>query len=436
MDVIFFNRNFDWVKNHMAVSSDSIAFWYSDGLSSFESLADVVFFDNCFLEESIEKSFKEQYWFLLDKKKVNVFPKRSILNPIEDNKPICFYPSNDTHFYLFKNILENLEKGSYEIYCNNKEGASDAVIKNGYLVSGDLEDCRKKVFYFSLLVLGNDWGLYERNLNNLFLKFGKNTICLQESILDFNTKDNRLGFCSFPIFQGFNSLKELNLSQKICAIVGNPRFEELKVQPLPTTKKVFINVNFTYGIFEEARAGWVYDILEACENLKVDYVISQHPRDNGDFSGLNLLKSNAGIVHNAILESSVVVSRFSALILEAIALGRTAIYYNPHGEKMNYKLDPDNKSLFYADSSSELLGILEEVLSDHFIIEKSSVLNLHLGNTVEGKASKYVALLLNEIKNQSVFKTNNNWEIVLLKIKLIKLEVKRMLLCSLRSFFR
>lgn len=427
MDLFFYNKNLNWVKDAFVKNHNAVAFWYSEGLDVYLNLFEELDVSVVNIEESIYSSFINVYFSKLKGLKVVSFP--SIENHTL-NKKICFYASNDTHVYLFKNVLDRLKKDEYDLYCDDSEKALTTSQKLGFFVKGGFKECKNDRFFFSTLILGNDWGIKERILNAEYIKVGINTTCIQESILDLNEIDNRLGYCNVPVFQGVNSLKKLNLLSKASAVIGNPRFEDLRFCSFPLQKQIFINVNFTYGIHEEARSKWLNDILTCANDLNLEYIISQHPRDKGVLEGLNVLKSNAGIVHQTIKESSLVISRFSALLLEAVALGRPAIYYNPHGEKMTYDFAFDNKSLFYIDNEKDLKKTIKELIvstegQDSVFFTKQ--LDLHLGVTSKQIASFYISQFVICSKFFAVYKKQKKGELLKLYFKLYKVNLKAFL---------
>lgn len=418
MVVIFFEHNFNFVKDYTSSNSDSVAFWYSQGLSSYSSLQQVISIEKILIEASLKDILLQEYHNLFANTIYEVF---DTAEPINTSLMPYFFASNDTHIHLFRNVLEEInDNHKVKVYYREGENAQSAANTLNIPLEGTDEACKKDMTLAGVLVLGNDWGLKERDLSYTFLCKNINTVCVQESSIDLNPKEERMRNCSFPIFQGVNSLQNYDLGGVICAVIGNPRFENLKPTPFPNTKQVFINVNFTYGIFEEKREGWVNDILGVCSKLNTDYVISQHPRDAGVFTGLNLLKSHPGIVHKTISDSTVVISRFSALLLEAICLGRPAIYYNPHGEDVFYKFEPDNKCLFYARNQDELEHILEEIFSVEYQFYATEMLSFHLGNTVEGKSALYIKRLLNCLNGQIVLKKPSVIQVSIVLLKKLK----------------
>ncbi|HMX62824.1 MAG TPA: hypothetical protein PKD58_07130, partial [Candidatus Sumerlaeota bacterium] len=74
--------------------------------------------------------------------------------------------------------------------------------------------------------------------------------------------------------------------------------------------------------------------VESCMKWGLDYFISQHPRDKGRFPDYNVRPSHAGVVHDHLTDATILVTRFSTLIYEAMIMGRRVVYFNPFGEKM------------------------------------------------------------------------------------------------------
>lgn len=400
MILIFFKKNITFVIDKLNNSADRdnySAFWYSPGLISYSGIETIVDISKIYIEDSVAEAFKADYSYLLDRVEHEVYVSHaSDNNAVSANT--CVFASNDTHIYLFKSILARLDT-PWRLFCRATEGAPNAAKKEG--LEATAVEKIPGIENYSSLLLSNDWGPLEQNLNLDFLKAGKNTVCLQESVIDFNKRDKRMLFCSLPVFQGIVTLKNVDLRGKISAVIGNPRYEELKPMPLKETNKVLINVNFTYGIHENIRDKWVADAVNACTGSDIDYVIIQHPRDKGDFSKYNLLKTNASNVHGALADSSLLITRFSSLIHEALCLGRTVIYYNMHDEKLFYDFEPDNKCLYYARTPEELKAAISSYLENNKDASMAeyvdTYLTRHLGITRKGLASQYVKDLMDDV---------------------------------------
>ena len=86
------------------------------------------------------------------------------------------------------------------------------------------------------------------------------------------------------------------------------------------------------------RDEWIAGIARAAKAAGCDLVVSRHPADLGDFSAYNVSERS---VYDELDDSNILISRFSTCILEALAKGRRAIYYNPHGEKVDKFFEAD-----------------------------------------------------------------------------------------------
>ncbi len=118
-----------------------------------------------------------------------------------------------------------------------------------------------------------------------------------------------------------------------CRIVGLPNVRARLERPvLPRRlRRAIINVNFTYGVLEDKRGDYVESAVQACNELGLDYVISQHPADKADLSRFKVSRNS---VYDLLEEGSILISRFSTTILEALAMGRPVVYHNPIGERV------------------------------------------------------------------------------------------------------
>ncbi len=396
MKLIFYQKEIYFVRRFLKENQDAIAFWFAPGLSSYRFLPETTSISVVFIEESILDDFTREYGSWIGKYQVEPFSSTEETQFPGHQKPICFFAASDTIVRSLKTVLDHFQPHEYKLFCRGNEHAPEAAMQSGLTATV----VRKSILQpgqYSLLVLANDWGLMEQKLIYDFAAKEINSVCIQESSIDFNARTNRMGHCSFPVFQGVATLANLDLKQRICAVVGNPRFEELRPVPLPLKNKVLVNVNFTYGVLEKVRDQWVADIVAVCNELQVEFLLSQHPRDRGHFEHLPVLKSNALKVHDALRDCSVLISRFSALITESICLGRPAIYFNPHREQPGYAFEPDNQMLFMAFTKDELMNHLGFLLRRGAPESASDFLPRHLGNTPEGQASHYIALALRDI---------------------------------------
>lgn len=143
---------------------------------------------------------------------------------------------------------------------------------------------------------------------------------------------------------------------------GMPIIEKLsqKVPVFPQKPLAVLNVNFTYGVFEDARDQFIVKARTAFSAAGFDWKITQHPADKGDLLGLPVSDLSQ---YELIDQGSVFVSRFATGILEALASGKPVIYFNPHGEKVD-KFQESLGAFDVASTEEELVTALNKVRAD------------------------------------------------------------------------
>ncbi|MCK4794772.1 MAG: hypothetical protein KAV87_64175, partial [Desulfobacteraceae bacterium] len=232
-------------------------------------------------------------------------------------------------------------------------------------------------------------------------------VCLQEGAVDFDTS-RRMQWCDYPLIQGPIALEYL--PQKIYFLTGNPRFDHLKPSSPPKKTTVMVNCNFTYGVHEEARESWISDVVKACKELQVDFFISQHPRDPGEFPHYPVRKSNAGVVHAHIADCSILVTRSSALVYEAMLSGRQVIYYNPHGEEMRLFNEDATGGIYKSYNYATLVESLHKAIQPMSPEQQEAhrlFLEWHCGEN-DGLAARRCASALAHISNIGYPRTGRN----------------------------
>lgn len=168
---------------------------------------------------------------------------------------------------------------------------------------------------------------------------GKLTIGIVDGIEDFDDTDyeyKRAAYQTVEYVLTMGKDDQLSLTNKLekTSVVGLPKLYPLskEIPIFPKNDLVVINVNFTYGTFENAREQWLNDVVSACQILNLDYVISHHHADEGDLNSYNVSSDSA---YDTLRKGSILISRFSTLILESLVLGKPVVYFNPHGEKVS-----------------------------------------------------------------------------------------------------
>lgn len=389
-----FNQAIDAIPELQARYPSLQAIWYDGKSDILSGITSVSHYAQIIVEEEILDRTKE----ILGNSFSSYSVQKSRTCAQTNKQPIYALPSNDTHVYLFKNLLNFSPNLRFYVTKEKHERAVDTLSKlqidhSELKLSSHLFDAK------GVLLLGNDWGTVEKYVAHQFQRHGIPVACLQESVIDFGDELRRMEWCDYPLVQGIITLKHLH--RDVMFLTGNPRYEHLHITPRPTTERIIINSNFTYGIFEDIRAEWIKDVVNACQTIKAEYVISQHPRDTGDLSAYHVIASGASKVHDALMASTILVTRFSSLIHEALAMGRPVIYYNPHNEKMHYDFEVDNRHLIVAKNQQELIVALQKLsLREMQNVEQDPFYETyamrHFGSA-DGMASQRVVTALNLI---------------------------------------
>lgn len=226
---------------------------------------------------------------------------------------------------------------------------------------------------------------------------GMPTICAVEGINDFEridfrqSEDDPYRFlpyrrCDTVFLAGKNDQRFFE--DRDTRVVGMPIVEELgKKKPVFPNKPVAaLNLNFTYGVLEDKRDEFLQEALAGIARAGFDYKITQHPMDKGALDNLNVTSSTQ---YQLIDETSVFVSRFATGILEALASGKPAIYFNPHSERVD-KFTKPLGAFEVATNAKELeqaLGRVKKDIADGVDFRKRSkkFLTEHTNFKLRGK---------------------------------------------------
>jgi hypothetical protein len=217
---------------------------------------------------------------------------------------------------------------------------------------------------FDAIVMGNDWGREVRALILQARQAGVPTLCVQESVINLTDVRRRMRFADHVLVQGAVSARMLADRERI-HVTGNPRYEHLAVGPAVSGAPVLLNCNFTYGVEEDNRHAWLSSAIGACDAQRRPVTILQHPRDVADLGvyGKPVIRTSAATIHDRLRQGAVVVTRFSSLIHEAIALGRPAVYFNPHQEDVGYDFGDECAVLRHARDQAGLERALADLAS-------------------------------------------------------------------------
>ncbi|KPJ56686.1 hypothetical protein AMJ49_04225 [Parcubacteria bacterium DG_74_2] len=383
-------------------------------------------------EKLLDRSFSKQkvITYSAFQRKYHKFISAILPLKQEENLRVAFFPSNDTHVKLFLPLLRFLSGYIFLVPREKEEGAKKLLEK--YKIGWQTYS-KKRLYNFKpdTLVLGNDWGLEEKLAIAEARRNNIPTICIQEGPLDFTLDEtHRMGWADFAFIQGPIMTKYLHRS--LYFITGNPRFDKLSESNKEGGNKVMINLNFTYGIEEKAKDYWLQDVVSACRSVNLPFFISQHPRDKSQFNNLPVEKSNAEVIYKHLQKSTILISRFSTLIYEALLSGRQVVYYNPHKEKMRLFNEDKSEGVYKAYNKDELKNLLSRIKNgeDNRVI-KERFIRFHC-ISADGKSSERCFHALKIISSFYKSKLSTDYY----KKNFIYLKIKCLVAPFVRPFFR
>ena len=253
-----------------------------------------------------------------------------------------------------------------------------------------------------LVVAFNDWDRVIRPIFAAARVAGVPTAAIVEGIQDYDDVDtgrvrNAYRTAEAVILPGAFDRRYFGPDSRQRIYVGGvPRVRQIRERARPVadsaTPIALINSNFSYNVLTEHRDAWVRSAVAAARAARLHPVISRHPSDVGrehaEFT-------TAEDFYTALGRSVVTIQRFASGILEALAMGRGVIYFNPHGERIDKFKDPLG-AYRIATTQAELVAALEEwpqlvrMANEH----GPAFLDLHAGSA--GSDSSIVDALVSE----------------------------------------
>ena len=291
--------------------------------------------------------------------------------------PILFCPINDTHVKTFAPICQLVGDCRFLLYGDDPQERAEEMLKSlGIEYQRGGVDAIAKIKP-SVVVLGKDWSPAARHLIGVAHILRIPSVCLQEGPTEFN-RDRRMQRCDYPLVQGPIMLRHLD--QRVYFLTGNARFDGPQSSPLPEKPVAMINCNFWGETTQRER--WLNVVIQACRDVGIEFFISRHPRDTGALSGLPTRASGPNEIGGHLRESTVVITRHSSVIYEALLLGRNVICHGPsHGEILTF--DEDGSGAFPTTyRQAELVNAIEQAVKPQTSEQRSRVetfLDWHCG---------------------------------------------------------
>ena len=295
-------------------------------------------------------------------------------------KRVFLLASNDTHADTLVRIAENLDEFTFLIPAPGRkdEGAARYLSNKGYEFVEIPYPPEKPTIDLSnsLILAGADWTsefltVHEASQNDPSIT----TVVYQEGPHDWHLKIatnkgqfrlNQMRRASLALLQGPRSLEMVR--PKFFSITGLPKTDFRGFAPAKENQpSVLVNYNFTYTAnkpgYEQIGQNWLDMVEDALDATHLEYLISVHPRAERPMAFGQIVWSTPESITSQISSSEIVISRFSSVIIEALSLGKMAVYFNPFDEPMGTFQLPGLKAVKVARTCDELATALKNYQS-------------------------------------------------------------------------
>jgi hypothetical protein len=263
-----------------------------------------------------------------------------------------------------------------------------------------------KIIKPQIIVMGNDWGQIGKEIIIQAKKEKISTVCIQEGAVNVGISP------SFPLHHAdyifiLGEVMRKYLHREGVILTGNPKFKIHDLVQYPTPPVIMVNCNFAYYLsgneYALEREKWLKNIAEACEEVGINFFISQHPKDNTHLDPKwKVIKSNAKITQSQLESATILITQRSTMIYEAFCMGRQVIYYHfpePWQETNMFAEDPNN-ALIIVKEDVALSNAIRKALTELENNKKNRVefLKYHCNLYPDAKPAEEVIIQnLNEI---------------------------------------
>ena len=370
---------------------------------------------------------------------------------------VAFLPHKPYHLDILKGCLSLSNRSWKAIIIDSSAYYLDPSVKHipDYIYQHELarrldvfplETLLQKSSSPSALVVFNDWERTARILVDAYNEVSLPTVAIAEGVQDY--QDELSHRPRFPYQSVKHVLLPCKYDKKFFAsphqsvgVIGNPRITQLAQDAIGTTpnsKKVLINYNFSYGVLSDIKDEWLKQAVEAVSAAGLEPQISVHPSES-------LPEGFKDYVYPLDLYQSLskcmcVISRFSTIILESIALNIPVIYFPPVSEKID-KFRDSSSVIPRADNKKELIKILNNSVRLQLpTAQTKDFLQLHTGLHLDHqkrfshrmetilntsfismhKTNLVSAVLLERLSNSNV--TNNHYRQSQLRLRALALQ--------------
>ena len=356
---------------------------------------------------------------------------------VQSTFDIIFLPHKDYHLWTISLLLPELEArglkvGVVDITCHYRdEGVRVRAAELDVPLIG-VSNFLMGAYRPRLVVAFNDWDPIVRSLLVMAQRAGAKTAAIVEGIQDYwdaDTGQRREAYRtvdSVLVTGAFDKKYFANSTQDVTA-VGIPRIQTLIERgptPRPEQPVALINSNFSYNVLTDHRDAWVKQAIEASLEAGFEPVVSRHPADLGAV-GKEFKTEDS--FYDAMDNATVLVTRFASGILEALAMDRRLVYFNPHGETVDKFKDPLG-AYECAGNLGQLVAELKAIKKNPVLDRKASrqFLELHAGIDGEPPAKK-IAIKLHDLAD------HDRWDEAVFKSECRKIDVHTSCFSELRA---
>lgn len=176
----------------------------------------------------------------------------------------------------------------------------------------------------------NDWNRYNKIFVLLCRLKSITSICIQESVIDFNL-NNKMRYADYAFIQGVDSKKYFSKCYRT-EVIGNLRYNS-DIRDFPGND-VLINFNLFFSKMKGKEYQWLDMVVDTLVSKDVNYKISKHPSIDINLMEKyeNIIPSNASNVSSQLKDCRFLITRFSSLVHEALLLGVPVVYFDPFSE--------------------------------------------------------------------------------------------------------
>jgi hypothetical protein len=259
-------------------------------------------------------------------------------------------------------------------------------------------------------LLNADWNPQHRDIVKRCRRAEIPTLVLQEAVnVDFDGPLRRMRWADAVAITGAQTVRYL--ARDVMFLTGNPRFDAPGPASAPDSDRVLINCNFMLGFGGEWGGKWLDLAVEAVRESGRDYVITRHPRDDTDLSGVeNVLDSGAYRVRDQLAACGVLVSRDSSLPYEALLSNRPVIYFDPFGEKERTLREDSTGLILKCATKDELVAALRTITTSPppHAMPDAEIAFASLFTSVDGASHRRVLAALNAMaSNPEAYRTRD-----------------------------